>query len=309
MTRVAKFPCPNCPRDLLFREEYVGHRVACRFCGFPFRLPRHVLIPCPSCAQEGKVRSTHLGRKIRCKGCTHAFRAKVKHAPADRSQPSAMHAAEFHRLQSEIDRRDAELAEVVRQLIAVRRERMRLDEQIRSLTDDRDTTRGTEEVATLSPEPQAESPSSFGTQIDVPWTHVSFDHPHADLDDRSGFDLPKPPITGLSPEHFSVKRNAFQRLKDESARLREELETLREKSDTTVVSESGGIESLERSLAIANADNVRLSSERDEAVKLTDAMRIYLRDRETMLAAAVTDRDQLKDELETLRRDDPASDS
>ena len=64
--------------------------------------------------------------------------------------------------------------------------------------------------------------------------------------------------------------------------------------DTTVVSEPGGIESLERSLAIANADNVRLSSERDEAVKLTDAMRIYLRDRETMLAAAVTDRDQAR---------------
>lgn len=284
MTRIAQIFCPNCPRELQFRPEHVGRLVECRFCGFRFRLPTHVPIPCPTCGHEGKVRSENLGLKIRCKQCAHVFRARAKE-PSQRPRGAAEADAEVRLLRAEIERRDEELAEVSAQLRSARAELQGLDERARSLADERDTSQGTHEWAAIEAEHLAVGASGAGTEPDLPLADPEADDPSTLPERPADFDLPKTQVGPTAPDG-----DELDRLRDECDRLRAELESAREKNDQTALG-TDGLETLERDLAVARADNVRLSAEGEEAALLVANLKAHLRDREAALAEDRRDRD------------------
>ena len=274
--------CPNCPRELRVRREYVGRKVACKFCAALFRIPTHVLIPCPKCGRNGNVRTVHLGRKISCKSCGHSFRARPK-----RVQGRAPSNTEAARLLAVLARRDAELAQAHALLGEARGQLANLDEEARDLTDGRDVGQRTQVWSIVDDAPSTSGSNlANGTEPDPTRTRIA----SADPDD---------PLAALS---------------EERDRLRDELDALREAAERTVVTRDRA-QTLEVDLDLARADNVRLAAEREEVGRAVEGLMNLLRERDLALVEAARQRDEsraafdlaesarlaLADELATVR--------
>ncbi|MDB5350301.1 MAG: family finger-like protein [Planctomycetota bacterium] len=291
MARLAKIFCPNCPRELQIRPEHLGRRVACKYCDFRFRVPRHVLIPCPSCGEEGTVRTDFLGRKIRCKHCGHVSRAKLKASPA----PKAGAEQEIQQLRARLERRELEIKRIAQQLQEARGEVLALDDRTRALTDARDTVQHTQEWTIPEPEPPRPAPQDpdpeqidIGTEPDLPMADLSGLVP--ETQDDSGPDAEPLTRTRFAPER--IAGSELDQLREERDRLWTELQELRDHADRTVVTRDGP-EALERQLQVARADNVRLDSEREEIARAADGLVKLLRDRDAALTELLRDRDTM----------------
>ncbi len=119
-------PCPNCSRKLGIRADQIGHRVACKFCEYVFRLPTHVSVPCPTCGVEGRARTETLGETVRCVECGHGFRAAIFQLPGARRASDAPPppSAELEAVRAELVAVTRQRDEAQGQLIALD---MRLD--------------------------------------------------------------------------------------------------------------------------------------------------------------------------------------
>ncbi len=345
MTRLATIPCPNCPRDLQFRAEYAGRKVACRFCGFLFRLPTRVVLNCPECRVDGLFRSEYLGRKIRCKACSHIFVAILKRptvdpaatAPASAAGPPAVD-ARVERLHHEIARRDQALADALSELDDLRQRIAELQAQspapladgehdLASLTQEwAQIRKGEEDIDDRSaPHTQVDDRSAFSTEIDLP--RIDDQATHAGdpvtlktrIEDQDLARTEVGPLDGSSADNLALRLEAWSgeaptqttlvpeidpirtelglapgasaelvALREECEQLRQRLAALEEQDDRTLVS-SDDLDILDRRLAVANADILRATSERDEAARLADELGRRLLEREAAMAEALRD--------------------
>lgn len=302
MAGIVKIICPNCPRELQIRPEHIGHRVECKFCGFSFRVPQHVLIPCPSCGQDGKVRTEHLGRRIRCKHCAQVSVARLTPTMA---WPESRGAAEPEaaRLRIELERKQAECAALTRQLAEARERLTSLDPRTRSLRDARDIHQHTMEWAVGCDDPEAvDEETERGTEPDLALARLPDEEPTTRTDLG---ELEDSEPTTLFPDGLPSTNQNLESLRAERDRLRAELDELRDHADQTIVTRDG-LEVLERDLEASRADNVRLSEEREELSRAAERLIVLLRERDEAMAEAERDRDALRadrDRLEAELRD------
>ena len=292
--------CPNCPRELNVRPEHVGHRVACKHCEAVFRVPRHVQVPCPECGRDGRVRTENLGAKMRCRHCSHVARAVLRGPSV--SPGAGRGASEADRLRGDLAARDERIAGLEADLDEAREKLRRADFP----GGGPDADRITREWDASSGGPDFEHDQA-GTEPDLPLADLDGE-PDSSADREGPTQLVREPDRDQTRTQFLADGGGDDpaALRAERDRLRDELQTLRDQADGTVVV-SGRPEALERDLATARADNVRLSAEADELNRAVAALEALVRERDAALAEALHgregDRRALSREIERMRRE------